>query len=78
MTLLTSKNQRLRDPSIVTIGHLNINFFRNKYEMFARFIESFIIFLISGSKLDDTFSDKHFHLNGFKIADVTLKYTDVV
>ena len=35
--------------------------------MFAKFIETFNIFLISESRLDDTFPDKQFHINGFKI-----------
>ena len=57
----------MRDPNTVIIGHLNINFFRNKYETFAEFIENVNIFLISESKLDDTFPDKQFHINDFKI-----------
>ena len=61
------KNQRLMDPNIVKIGHLNINSFRNKYEMCAGFIKNFNLFLISESKLDDNFPDKQFHINGFKI-----------
>ena len=35
--------------------------------MFAEFIENFSIFLISESKLDDTFPNRQFHINGFKI-----------
>ena len=35
--------------------------------MFTEFIENFNIFLISKSKLDDTFPDKQFHINSFKI-----------
>ena len=35
--------------------------------MFAAFIENSNIFLISESKLDDTFPNKQFHMNGFKI-----------
>ena len=35
--------------------------------MFAGFIENFNIFLISKSELNDTFPDKQFHINGFKI-----------
>ena len=35
--------------------------------MFAGFIENFNIFLISESKLNDTFPDKQFQINGFKI-----------
>ena len=35
--------------------------------MFAEFIGNFNIFLISESKLDGTFPDKQFHINGFTI-----------
>ena len=35
--------------------------------MFAEFIENFNRFLISESKLDDTFPDEQFHISGFKI-----------
>ena len=55
------------DPNTVMIGHLNINSFRNKYEIGAGFIENFNLLLISESKLDDSFPDKQFHINGFKI-----------
>ena len=48
--LANIKSQRLRDPCTVILGHLNINSFRNKYEMFAEFIENFNILLISESK----------------------------
>ena len=65
--LANSKNERLSDPSPVIIGHLNITSFRNKYEMFAEFIKNFNIFLTSESKLDDSFPNKQFHINGFKI-----------
>ena len=55
------ENPLLRDPNtLVIIGHLNIKSFRNKYEMFAAFIENFNIFLISESKLDNAFPDKEF------------------
>ena len=61
----------LHDPvksfDVFIVFHPNINSFRNKYEMFAGFIENFNIFLISESKLDDTFPDKQFHINAFKI-----------
>ena len=61
------KNQRLRDPSTVITGRLNINSFRNKCGMLAEFIEDFNIFLIPESKLDNTFPNMQFHINGFKI-----------
>ena len=35
--------------------------------MCVGFIENFNLFLISEFKLDDTFPDKQFHINGFKI-----------
>ena len=57
----------MRDPSIVIIGHLNINSFWNKYEMLSEFIENFKIFLVSETKLDDAFPDKQFRINGFTI-----------
>ena len=65
--LINVKNQRLSDPSSVITGHLNINSFWNKYEMFAEFTENFNIFIISESTLDNTFPNKQFHINGFKI-----------
>ena len=65
--LANIKNQRLIDPNTVVIGHLNINSFRNKYEMFAEFIGNFNICLISESKLDDACPNKQFYINGFKI-----------
>ena len=61
------KNQRLRDPSTVITGHLNINSFRNKCGMLVEFIEDFNIFLIPESKLGNTFPNMQFHINGFKI-----------
>ena len=57
----------MRDPNTVIIGNLNINSFRNKYGIFVGFIGNFNIFLISESKLDDTFSGKQCHISGFKI-----------
>ena len=35
--------------------------------MFAEFIENFNIFIISESTLGNTFPNKQFHINGFKI-----------
>ena len=76
--LANIKNQHLRDSSIVIIGHLNINSFRNKYEMLAEFIENFNIFLICESKLDDTFPAKQFPIKDLKFSDVTVTGTEGV
>ena len=76
--LANIKNQHLRDPSIVIIGHLSINSFRNKYEMLAEFIENFNIFPICKSKLDDTFPAKQLYLKGLKFSDVTVTGTEGV
>ena len=57
------KNQRLTDPSTM---HLNVNSFRNKYEIFAELMENFNKFLNSESKFDVTSPNIQFHLNRFK------------
>ena len=48
------------------IGHLNINSIRNKFDNFKDLIgESVDICLISETKIDDTFPDEQFIINGF-------------
>ena len=47
-------------------GHLNINSIRNKFECLSYIIEKFFdIFLISETKLNDTFYESQFLLDGF-------------
>ena len=76
--LANIKTQRLRDPSTVIIGHPKINSVRNKYEMFAEFIENFNIFLISKPKLGDTFQISSFIYKVLRFSDMTVTGTEVV
>ena len=48
-------------------GHLNINSIRNKFEMIVETITNFDIILISKSKIDSTFPNKQFKINGYKL-----------
>ena len=50
----------------IVFGHLNINSIRNKFENLKYLIEKNIdILLISETKLNDTFPDSQFFINGF-------------
>ena len=59
------------DPSIVNpnkiiIGHLNINSIRNKFDCLTYIIDKNIdILLLSETKLDDTFPERQFVINGY-------------
>ena len=48
-------------------GHLNINSIRNKFEIIVETITNFDIFLISESKIDSTFPNMQFKINGYKL-----------
>ena len=65
--LLSIKVQRLENFKNLIIGHLNINSFRNNFEMMADIINNFGIFLISESKLDSPFPNSQFKINGYMI-----------
>ena len=59
--------QRLKHAKNLIIGHLNINSSRNKFLDFKELILSDTdICLISETKLDDSFPDQEFHINGYK------------
>ena len=50
------------------LGHLNANSLRNKFESIADIIQGrFDIFLLSETKIDESFPDKQFCLNNFRI-----------
>ena len=49
------------------IGHLNINSLRNKFVFAQDLIRNFDIFLISESKLDDTFPNNQFKIDNYKM-----------
>ena len=48
-------------------GHLNINSIRNKFDTLDNIVKAFDIFLISESKLDNTFPIHQFAIGGYKI-----------
>ena len=50
------------------MGHLNINSVRNKFEYLKPIISPiFDIFLVSETKLDDSFPNNQFSFNGYKM-----------
>ena len=52
----------------IILGHLNINSLRNKFESIADVIQgTFDIFLLSETKIDESFPDKQFRLNNYRI-----------
>ena len=59
---------KLSNPHKIILGHLNINSLRNKFESIADVIQgTFDIFLLSETKIDESFPDKQFRLNNYKI-----------
>ena len=60
--------QLLKYAKNLIIGHLDINSIRNKFLDFKELILSDTdICLISETKLDDSFPDQQFHVNGYKM-----------
>ena len=61
---------RNQNPFRVIIGHININSIRNKFEPLVSFINNNLdIPMISEAKIDDTFPDSQFLINGFLLPD---------
>ena len=59
---------KLSNPHKIILGHLNINSLRNKFESTADVIQgTFDIFLSSETKIDESFPDKQFRLNNYKV-----------
>ena len=63
--IIRMKKQRLDNASNTMIDHLNINSFRNKFV--GDIIKLFDVFLVSESRLDNTFPSNQFRINGYKI-----------
>ena len=53
--LSKTQQQRIMYAKNTIIGHLNINSIRNKFDTLDNVVKAFDIFLISESKLDNTF-----------------------
>ena len=59
---------RLQNPKNVILGHLNVNFLRNKIQAVEKLIGNNIdISLFSETKLDETFPNQQFKISGYKM-----------
>ena len=57
---------RVKNANRLIIGHLNVNFLRNKFEMLEELIKGKIdIFIISETKLDSSFPSGQFVIKGY-------------
>ena len=66
--MLVLKNLRVSYPNNIIIGHLNINFIRNKFEMLSLSVAQYVdILMLSKTKLDSTFLSIQFLINGFSV-----------
>ena len=62
------KTFRFKNPKNLIMGHLNINSLRNKFESIKPIISpNFDIFLVSETKLDESFPNSQFSINGYKM-----------
>ena len=62
------KGLRNQNPFRVIIGHININSIRNKFEPLVSFINNNLdILMISETKINDTFLDSQFLIQGFSV-----------
>ena len=62
----TLKNIRNSNINKLTFGHLNINSLRNKFDQLTEMVRGFVdTFLISESKLDDSFPESQFIIDGY-------------
>ena len=63
----TLRSLRMNNTGNIIIGHLNINSLRNKFDSLVELIKGNLDILIIGeTKLDKTFPDEQFKINGFK------------
>ena len=66
MTSLKSTKEKFNFKNTI-IGHLDVNSLKNKFVFAQDLIRDFDIFLISESKLDDTFPNDQFKIDHYKI-----------
>ena len=60
------KDIRKSDVNKLIFGQLNINSLRNKFDMVSELIKGFVdIFMISETKLDDSFPEGQFFIDGY-------------
>ena len=62
------KNYKLENQKNITISHLNVNSLRNKFISTEELIKSKLdIFLVSETKIDHSFPNQQFSIDGYKI-----------
>ena len=60
------KDIRISDMNKLIFGHLNINSLRNKFDLFSEQVKGSIdILMVSETKLDDSFPEAQFLIEGF-------------
>ena len=60
------KDIRKSNVNKLIFGQLNINSLRNKFDMVSELIKGFVdIFMISETKLDDSFPEGQFFIDGY-------------
>ena len=64
--LSKTQQQRIMYAKNTIIGHLNINSIRNKFDTLDNVVKAFDIFLISESKLDNTFPINQLTIGNYK------------
>ena len=67
-SLFEVKNYKLENPKNITISHLKVNSLRNKFISIEDLRKSKLdIFLVSESKIDPSFLNQQFSIDGYKI-----------
>ena len=63
----STKSIKIKHPKNLFFGHLNVNSIRNKFVSIEELIKrTFDIFLISETKIDDSFPNAQFKIEGYK------------
>ena len=62
------KDLRNQNPFRVIMSHINVNSIRNKFEPLVNFINNSLnILMISETKIDETFPESQFLIEGFSV-----------
>ena len=62
------KFSRSKYPKKLIIVHVNINSIRNKFEILRSMLSEVLdVLMITETKLDDSFPEQQFHIQGFNI-----------
>ena len=65
---MSTKSIKAKHPKNLFFGHLNVNSIRNKFVSIQELIKrTFDVFLISETKIDDSFPNAQSKIEGYKI-----------